>query len=132
MAKVLRILKKLYPGIKQFKLREMKETSIEEKNRIIAEFMGGVFSDTYNSAPKNIPVFGLDANSVEKLKYHSSWDWLMPVVQKINSLYNPRIYKAYEERPSAWDVIDLTITNTIDEVFDSIFQFITWYNSQIK
>lgn len=44
-------------------------------NKLIAEFMGvdQVDIDTW-----------LETNS--NLKYHTSWDWLMPVVEKIESL----------------------------------------------
>jgi len=42
-----------------------------ENNKLIAEFMGYVYVDS----PKN-----------ELPPYHLSWDWLMPVVQKIESL----------------------------------------------
>lgn len=48
---------------------------IRENNKLIAEFMGvdPVDVDTW-----------LDKN--EELNYNSSWDWLMPVVEKIESL----------------------------------------------
>ncbi len=62
----------------------------QENNQLIAEFMGarvikGLFSskealetsdmNCYISLPKHI--------TVEALKFHTSWDWLMPVVDKI-------------------------------------------------
>ena len=60
------------------------------KGKIIAEFMGidQVDIDTYQETNSN-------------LKYHTSWDWLMPVVQKCrqeNRLeYFDRVYYALEE-----------------------------------
>jgi len=62
----------------------MNNEQILENNKLIGEFMGGSFTDKYKAAPKNIPVFAIDANTVEKLGYHASWDWLMPVVEQIN------------------------------------------------
>lgn len=41
--------------------------SVKETNRIIAEFMGGKFTEGH-------------------LKFNSSWDWLMTVVEKIESM----------------------------------------------
>jgi hypothetical protein len=48
------------------------ETEIIEGNKLIAEFMN--HEEDY------------DEHGVwQKLQYHSSWDWLMPVVEKIKS-----------------------------------------------
>ena len=48
---------------------------IEEYNTMLAEFMGLSIEG------------GVQADYMpHELKYHTSWDWLMPVVQKIESL----------------------------------------------
>lgn len=55
--------------------------SIEDRNMLIAEFMGGVYKQHCWSFPGQkgyYPRF--------QLKYHSSWDWLMPVIEKIEEL----------------------------------------------
>ena len=47
-------------------------------NKLIAEFMG-------DALPLNTGMMGLseaDVQDLENLKYDTSWDWLMPVVQK--------------------------------------------------
>ena len=67
-------------------------------NKLIAEFMGGVLSSVPNLI--NLPQIRGDANihsvkgsevlpngtysvhRLSELKYHSSWDWLMPVVMR--------------------------------------------------
>ena len=46
------------------------------QNKRIAEFMGLVVSDSANYTSE------LHTNVDVDLKYHTSWDWLMPVVQK--------------------------------------------------
>ena len=77
--------------------------------------------------------------SIEHLKYHSSWDWLMPVIGKIESLgyfcminkwtsvYTGPSASATESRIQITTVEgESKITNT----YQAILQFIKWYNSQ--
>jgi hypothetical protein len=52
-----------------------------ENNKLIAEFMSGKL--TGNS----YEIDGL-FYPFHKLKFHTSWDWLMPVINKIRSFYN--------------------------------------------
>ena len=65
--------------------------TIEEKNRMIAEFMGGefkyaIFSEVDTWAV-DLPWFddpsGKSLYFVKHLKYHTSFDWLMPVWSKL-------------------------------------------------
>tara|TARA_R110000803_G_C11740179_1_gene290939 strand:+ start:50 stop:322 length:273 start_codon:yes stop_codon:yes gene_type:complete len=82
------------------------------KGKIIAEFMGidQVDIDTYQETNSN-------------LKYHTSWDWLMPVVQKCrqeNRLeYFDRVYYALEE-------CDINVT------YRAVVEFINQLNKQTK
>lgn len=63
----------------------MEQQQIISGNRIIAEFMGGkFFTDTPTILEAHIvSPSGGAVKCIDKLKYHSSWDWLMPVVEKI-------------------------------------------------
>ena len=67
-------------------------------NKLIAEFMGAVGTPKYNPTEWDVYITGcLDVDSDEenaqhfytpdKMKYHTSWDWLMPVVDKIESIH---------------------------------------------
>lgn len=51
---------------------------MDESNKLIAEFMG-INVGEYTSYPEE----GLTQYAVVDLQYHESWDWLMPVVEKI-------------------------------------------------
>jgi len=60
-----------------------------------------------------------------ELKFHSSWDWLIPVVKKIkkyNSINPLRVA----------DVMISYARIDIDELFERVVYFIKWYNSQPK
>ena len=53
-----------------------------EHNKLIAEFMGvKIGVDSYSYRPGQS-----DLLKEENLNYHKSWGWLMPVVEKIESL----------------------------------------------
>ena len=96
-----------------------------ENNKLIAEFMGanGEFTDIkgdvfLNNIPN--PKGGIMILRVLQLKYNTSWDWLMPVVEKILNLKNTYA----QERQMVFNSIspDINITYT------AIISFIKWYN----
>lgn len=64
---------------------------IQEGNILIAKFMGAVvlkepIGHTKRSISFNEVTNGLYVHTVNGLKYHSSWDWLMPVIEKMSKL----------------------------------------------
>ena len=102
---------------------------MEIQNRLIAEFMGGVLSSAPNLI--NIPQTRGDANiqsvkgsevlpngtysvhRLSELKYHTSWDWLIPVVEKIESLNIVSFEKNLQKEGD----------------YQAVIQFIKQYNS---
>ena len=54
-------------------------------NKIIAEFMGLEFKDGVYVNNHESPSYLGYSRSVEQLEYNSSWDWLMPVIEKISN-----------------------------------------------
>lgn len=54
-------------------------------NELIAQFMGGLKGDA-DSDVSDLWYFG--DRHAKYLRYDSSWDWLMPVVQKIEKMTN--------------------------------------------
>lgn len=76
----------------------MEQAEIIEGNRLIAEFMGFYiteFNGSYHFVCKERkkPEHLNQAWEfrLEEAKYHSSWDWLMPVVEKIGQSVNVMI-----------------------------------------
>lgn len=131
----------------------------EEGNKLIAEFMGakcekelaGVYyfegkaMDMYRF--KELPTTHgnkiLDPQliiGVLQMKYHSSWDWLMPVVEKIENLgFDVRIIRSGSETEyTMCDITDAANNEIscishpvkIDSVYSAVVEFIEWYNKQ--
>ena len=71
----------------------MKESEIIEGNKLIAEFMGWKIDYRHSSFTDGKPNEVLVSpdgktvlrthNELYRLQYYESWDWLMPVVEKI-------------------------------------------------
>ena len=72
-----------------------------KNNKLIAEFMG---YDIITEAEKDKFPTVLTTKDV---KYHSSWDWLMPVVEKIDNLFGEN------------DIVD----DMINKVHNAVLQF---------
>lgn len=128
----------------------METENIIASNKLIAEFMGAV---THKTAPGIIlPYIKSDevwygnntipneqresAFKISELKYHSSWDWLMPVVKKIGKMYEDLVKNAYETKtPISYeihstyaDVICRNVTIEVGYLFEIVVEFIKWYN----
>ena len=59
------------------------------------------------------------------LEFHSSWDWLVPVVKKILDLNNmSELYKRMTRVTESLIYLDIQI------LFEEVVKFIKWYNSQ--
>jgi hypothetical protein len=85
-----------------------------ENNKLIAEFMGLVVSDSDNYTSE------LHTNVDVDLEYHTSWDWLMPVVQEC-------LTKGEDEHE--WDAIYNAVgTIDIEDVYQAVVEFIKEYN----
>lgn len=105
----------------------------EEKNRMIAEFMGHVRSGFNGELVFNTET--REEFEVEQLKYHTSWDWLMPVVEKIESIgYNVNIRRLKTsihpilEDKELFGFVCGDVSKKLDITYDTIVQFIEWYN----
>lgn len=126
----------------------MNTNEIIEGNKLIAEFMGvyeinGIYGGCTVNPLKN-------SMTSDKLKYHFSWDWLMPVIEKIEELgFWTKIYgftsfdKVYrqcsikKQKPKSdgdyiYNYEGEWNESKIEATWIAIIEFIKWwYNKQI-
>ena len=103
----------------------MDKKEILKNNKILANFIG-----RKGKIDKHLYTFhGLCdlTNNIwiheDKMLFHSSWDWLKIVVNKIGDLIETGIY--YHPR-----IINMTVFSSIDDVYRSCIEFIKYYNEQ--
>jgi hypothetical protein len=98
-----------------------------KENKLIANFM---FEETM---------------PINQMQYHKSWDWLMPVVEKIESfeggedgdlmrghLYNFRIEQHFVnifDAESMDDIIEMIGDSKLDATYNAVVEFINQYNN---
>ena len=110
-----------------------------EQNKLIAEFMGWNNDGDFSVIPegKMLPVFTenharvSDQFEIEEMMFHSSWDWLMPVVEKIFTINfdeNPRVREWSMQERGIFDPVQYGLHSSIESVFQACVQFIQWYN----
>jgi len=106
----------------------MKTKEQLEQNRLIAEFMeftkdsdGLYLIDDYNLRSEE----EYQATYVDKMKFHCSWDWLMPVAERC---------LCTDEKTDGqhYFINDALLTCNIEVVFDRVVEFIKDYNQSIK
>ena len=78
-------------------------------NKLIAEFM-------------DLRSTGMSIYKESEYKYHTEWNWLMPVAKKC---INP------EDNTEGWDNLAVALTTcNIDEVYQAVVEFIKTYNDE--
>ena len=130
------------------------EKSINEESgsALIAHFMGVKEKEsTFESYGKpaifwysdyigyRTPAFSIPGKSIEHLlnenKFLHSWDWLLPVYRKIRDIINNRA-KLDKHTRTKGDLLELDVRMSIyvvdiQKAFDSIVEFIKWYNDSL-
>lgn len=126
----------------------MTNKEVLEGNTAIAEFMGGKLkpkSKRHPDNPHNKPTWWFDDKVGHfELEYHSSWDWLMPVVEMINVVFgfaSTELSNTSREQEGLPDPLDNPdcwkswsyhsihpITEDIISVWNRVVKAIKWYN----
>ena len=106
---------------------------METNNKIIAEFMG------YIKHTQTKAYLTTDGYFHERdLKFHKDWNWLMEVVEKIESIkietYKVRVdiyFNCCKINPTHWEQLISIYGNKetkIEAVYNACVEFIKWYN----
>jgi len=109
-------------------------------DKLIAEFIGVVpdnkgWYDGYELYKAGFPfAYGAMGNGTNELKLQKSWDWLMPVVEKIinktSLAFHPKQYLEHAEDKAKEQIFEAMSTIDIDNVYKAVVEFIKWYNKQ--
>ena len=129
---------------------------MKDKNKLIADFMGLIPIDNQDELSwyyvEDEVYFNNDFrynNQIEyttsdMLPYKESWDWLMPVVEKIQHLDNEfevnvnfkieltGAVELYINHKRVFGMTAFEVGTLIDAVYEAIIEFIKWYNKNKK
>lgn len=111
---------------------------LDESNELISLFMGnrlinGIYPYHAHNFPSPVSCtrFGL--------KYHKSWNWLMPVIKRIRDI---SLTEEYKKADTEWGehnivnqhdiwrdkIMDVILFVEIKDCYDVCLEFIEWYN----
>jgi len=67
---------------------------------------------------------------IELIKYKTSWDWLIPVMKKIDSYANEEMsFAEYDDyRNTYFFIADISLHNDISDVYNQVVTFIKQQN----
>ena len=98
--------------------KEFKDVTIIEQNKLIVLFM-----DKYFKIGKISPSALCSNGKYTQLKFHSSWDWLMPVIYKCLLICHNNMFNEWEE-----SFADKFCLCELDALYNEVIEFITWCN----
>lgn len=110
--------------------------STEENNKLIAEFMEfpkvpREHELKFSYGIKGFAKLGLSETTPSGLRFHSDWNWLMGVVQKVESFSGNKDVINWSR--NNWSIFDLKLSSSkIETVYNAVVSFIEWYNEQKK
>jgi hypothetical protein len=108
----------------------MEKSDIIKYNKLIGIFMGGKYRNNkiYSLIDKGY-YFWLD-----ELKYHSNYDWLIPVVKRIIQSIGVKSIDecSDEEWTITTNLTRLYIGTDIEVIYFAVIRYIKWYNKQNK
>lgn len=124
--------------------------SIEEGNKLIAEFLGWEFNGENPLIPNLYPSYGYESGytefSTKVLEFNTRWDWLMPVIEKLAKLKlrYENVPEDYYKYPVTFGMTDeegnfmvrlncaplFSAKTLIEAAWLAVVDFLEWYNSE--
>ena len=108
-----------------------------KENKLIAEFMGIRYEENKNSHESS-EYYYEDC----ELEYHTSWEWLMPVVERIRGLEEGMLVERIDimpndgvaihySHPPKMIVVDTSKrVNTLNATYQAVVEFIKQHNKE--
>ena len=102
-----------------------------KENKRIAEFMDWKQCDPNDNTIYANPTNGALHSSDSDMRFHTSWDWLMPVIEKIDSYACEEMdFSDYDDYRNKYVFIhNISLHNDIREVYNQIVEFINEHNN---
>lgn len=99
-----------------------------EQNKLIAEFMGQPYIHKYGFKNQMGYEYKLENGlkewwSEDALRYHTSWDWLMPVVERIWW----KLCDTNKIGKCKLSITQISIFADLELVHNAVVDFIEWY-----
>ena len=117
----------------------MDKQFIKESNKLIAEFMKNeLIEGKKYLLPSKYGSIIIYNNLKYYHMYHTNWNWLIPVVEKIE-IQSKEFFGEYKDViingckcgiATKHDMISITAKSKIEAVYISCVEYIKWYNSQ--
>lgn len=117
----------------------MNEEKTQQETALIAGFMGLSFDPAKKDEARfytSKEMGGWVSKSYCNPQYHSSWDWLMPVVSRIEAFgYKFQICRKrvaiMEDSGAQPHVLTVKEGTKKQSVYKAIVDFVTWHNKQL-
>ena len=93
--------------------------NIVENNKVFAEFLG--YSQPHPDYPNTTYWYKKDCQPLTILLFHSDWNWLMRVIEKIL-----QVCAEMDEMEMYWRITDAM--PYIDNVYNTCVEFVKFYN----
>ena len=102
---------------------------MENNNKLIAEFLG--YKPNTNGVYPIVCINEGEGWHLETMKFNYDWNWLMKVVEKIESLPNELCNKYFwNKEGKQQNDFRIFRVQKIDDLYNQCIEFIKWYNEQ--
>ena len=97
-----------------------------EDNKLIAEFLGFQQTNIGWYDTEEVLLRTEIDNTFDNLKFHTDWNWLMKVVEKIDEVCGIDLHE--------WDehINNALCSKSLHTTYNACIEFIKWYNEQNK